>query len=249
VIVKQSRDIQRLTEAGKVAAEVMAEMAKSVRPGIATGKLDRIAETMIRRYGAESAPRYFYKFPGTTCISILPVVAHGIPGNYRIRPGDVVNIDVSVFLEGFCADTGMTIAVEPQTDLVKEVCRTASGALAEVIGMIRPGLPVSEIGKTVQTKARRHGLTVIKNLCGHGLGPTLHEDPETILNFYSRREKRRFSEGQVVAIEPFISSEGEYVREQKDGWGLAVSGGSLAAQYEHTLILMKNETIITTKRA
>jgi methionyl aminopeptidase len=249
VVVRRSGDIRGLIEAGKVAAEVIAEMAKKLKPGVTTGELDSLGEDMIRRYGAKSAPRYFYQFPGATCISVLPVVAHGVPGNQRIRPGDVVNIDGSVYLKGFCADTGMTVLAEPKNVAAHKICHAASAALKQAVRILRPGISANEVGKTVQAEADRRGLKVIRNLCGHGLGTALHEAPESILNFYSSHEKGRLAEGQVVAIEPFISSDAEYVDEKGDGWGLTVPQGCLVAQYEHTLILLKSGTIVTTERA
>jgi methionyl aminopeptidase len=249
VVVRRSGDIRGLIEAGKVAAEAAAEMAKRLKPGVTTGQLDGVGENVIRRYGAEPAPRYFYRFPGATCVSVLPVIAHGIPGNQRIRPGDVVNIDVSVYLKGFCADMGMTVLVEPKNVAAHRICRVASAALRQAIKVVKPRVLINEVGRVVQAEAERHGLTVIKNLCGHGLGATLHEAPEYIVNFYNVREKSRFTEGQVVAIEPFVSSSAEYVGEKGDGWGLTVPRGCWVAQYEHTLILLKDETIVTTERA
>ncbi|MDR1206671.1 MAG: type I methionyl aminopeptidase [Peptococcaceae bacterium] len=249
MVVRHSGDIRGLVEAGKVAAETVAEMAKKLRPGVTTGQLDGVGEGVIKRYGAESAPRYFYRFPGATCVSVLPVIAHGIPGDQRIRPGDVVNIDVSVYLNGFCADTGMTVLVEPKNVAAHKICRAASAALKQAIKIVKPRVLINEVGKVVQAEAERHGLKVVRNICGHGLGATLHEAPEYIINFYNAREKSRFAEGQVVAIEPFISSGAEYAKEKGDGWGLTVPRGCWVAQYEHTLILLKDETVVTTARA
>ena len=249
MIAKRPKDIRGLIEAGKVAAETLSEMSKRVSPGTTTIELDRIADGIFARYGAESAPRYFYNFPGATCISIAPVAAHGIPGDCRIQEGDLVNIDVSVVLKGFCADTGMTIAVEPVTEAAQKVCETATIALAHVIQTSAPGMRVSDIGRMIETTARDHGMSTIKNLSGHGLGKKLHEPPRNILNFFAESEKTVLAEGQVIAVEPFISSNDEYVQDTGDGWGLTASEGVLVAQYEHTLILMKGETIITTRRA
>jgi methionyl aminopeptidase len=143
----------------------------------------------------------------------------------------------------------MTILVEPKNVAAHKICRAASAALKRAVKIVKPGVLINEVGKAVQSEAERNGLKVVKNLCGHGLGATLHEPPEYIVNFYNPREKSRFEEGQVIAIEPFISSGAEYVREKGDGWGLTVPRGCWVAQYEHTLILLRDETIVTTKRA
>ena len=248
MIVKTDKDIKGILEAGKIAGEVLHKMAQRIRPGITTGQLDRIGEEIMIRYGARSAPKVAYSFPGATCISILPEVAHGIPGDRQIKAGDMVNIDVSVERNGYFADTGMSIPVESEDQNAFEICRISREARAAAIGAAKPGGKVNEIGKAVEMVANEYGMTVIKNLCGHGLGRRLHEAPENILNYYSRQERGKLNPGQVIAIEPFISEGPEAVENSGyNEWALVVPKGYYVAQFEHTLIVTEEGNILATE--
>ena len=247
MIVKTDKDLYGILEAGKIAVEALYKMAARLRPGITTGQLDKIGEGVIMRYGARSAPMVSYSFPGATCISILPEVAHGIPGDRKIEAGEMVNIDVSVELNGYFADTGMSIPVEIDDPRVQRICKICLEAREAAIAAARPGGRVNEIGKAVERVARSYGMTMIKNLCGHGLGRKLHEAPECILNYYSKYEKGKLNPGQVIALEPFISEGPEKVENcGYNEWALVVPPGFYVAQYEHTIIVEENGNILAT---
>ncbi|MCL2121858.1 MAG: type I methionyl aminopeptidase [Clostridiales bacterium] len=248
MIVQSKRDIQGILEAGKVAAEIMHKMADRLRPGISTGQLDKIGEEMMIRHGAKSAPMLLYSFPGATCISVLPEVAHGIPGSRQIQAGDLVNIDVSIELHGYFADTGMSIAVEIEDEKVHELCRICLEAREAAIAAAKPGGKVNRIGNAVEQVAKSYDLTVIKNLCGHGLGRSLHEAPENILNYYSRQERNRLSQGQVIALEPFVSEGPDMVTNcGYNEWALVVPEGFRVAQFEHTIIVLEDGNLVATE--
>ena len=247
MIVRNDKDIKGILEAGKIAAEVLQKMVARIRPGITTSQLDRIGEELMIRYGAKSAPRTEYKFPGATCISILPEVAHGIPGSRIIKAGDMVNIDVSIVLNGYYCDTGMSIPLEIEDPRALKICEVSRAARDAAIASAKPGGKINDVGKAVETLANAHGYTVIKNLCGHGLGKALHESPSNILNYFSKHERGKFSPGQVIALEPFISEGPEHVQDGGyNEWALVVPPGYYVAQYEHTIILLENNTIIAT---
>ncbi|MCL1805593.1 MAG: type I methionyl aminopeptidase [Clostridiales bacterium] len=247
MIVKTDKDLQGILEAGKIAAEVMHKMASRIRPGITTGQLDRIGEEAMKRYGARSAPQVSYSFPGATCISVLPEVAHGIPGSRQIKAGQMVNIDVSVELNGYFADTGMSIPVEIEDPKVHRLCEICLEARDAAIEAAKPGRRINEIGRAVEGVAKSYGMTMIKNLCGHGLGRKLHEAPECILNYYSRQERGRLSSGHVIALEPFISEGPETVENcGYDEWALVVPPGFYVAQFEHTVIVAEDGNILAT---
>ena len=247
MIVRNYKDIQGILEAGKVAAEVLAKMVSRIRPGMSTGQLDRIGEEAMLRLGAASAPKEAYKFPGATCISILPEVAHGIPGSRIIKAGDMVNIDVSVVYNGYYSDTGMSVPVELDDPRALRICQVSKAARDVAIAAAKPGRKINEVGRAVEAFAREQGYTVIKNLCGHGLGRTLHESPSNILNYYSKQEKGTFAVGQVIALEPFISEKPEMVQDGGyNEWVLVVPEGFYVAQHEHTIILFENETVVAT---
>jgi len=247
MIITSDKDLKGIVEAGKVAGEVLRKMVSRCRPGITTGQLDRIGEELMHHYGARSAPRVMYNFPGATNISIIPEIAHGIPGDRVIEPGTMVNIDVSIELNGYYGDNGMSIPVELDDPDALKVLSAAKEARAAAIAAAKPGGRLNEIGKAVEEVAAKHNLTILKNLCGHGVGHSLHEYPDLILNYYNRFERTKLACNQVIALEPFIS-DGPW--EVKDGgyddWTLVVPKGHWAAQFEHTIIVVEGNNIITT---
>jgi methionyl aminopeptidase len=188
-----------------------------------------------------------YNFPGATCISILPEVAHGIPGSRLIAAGDMVNIDVSVELNGYFADTGMSVPVEIEDPKAQRMCRICLEAREAAVAAAKPGGKINEIGKAVEGVAKFYGMTMIKNLCGHGLGRKLHEAPECILNYYSKQEKGKLNHGQVIALEPFISEAPDTVENcGYNDWALVVPPGFYVVQFEHTVIVGEKGNILAT---
>ena len=244
--IESQRDIEGLRRVGKVVAAVLQEMLDSIEPGMTTAELDDIGSRLLDRHGARSAPRVTYNFPGATCISVNEEAAHGIPGQRVIQPGDVVNVDVSAELDGYFADTGGTRVVPPSTPAKDLLCRATRRALREAIGEIRAGNKLNRIGKAIERVAKTHRLKVIKNLAGHGVGRSLHEDPESIVGYFEPRDSRVLQEGMVIAVEPFLSTKSTRVTEAADGWTLVGANGNLSAQYEHTLIVTRGEPIVVT---
>ena len=240
------REVEALKRAGKVAALVLQKMLSQVRPGITTLELDEIGEKEMTRYGARSAPRSQYRFPGATCISVNEEVAHGIPGQRKLQAGDKVNIDVSLELDGYFVDTGATVIIPPVSEEGDRLCRAAQSALKKALQAARAGQPLYEVGRAVEREARRFGFTVVKNLCGHGVGRALHEEPRHILNFYHPEQSEILKKGMVLAIEPFISTGEQFVEEAEDGWTLYAPHGSWVAQFEHTIIVTEQEPIVIT---
>jgi methionyl aminopeptidase len=244
--IETERDIDSLKRVGTVVAAVLREMLDSIEPGMTTAELDDIGSKLLDRHGARSAPRVMYNFPGATCISVNEEAAHGIPGPRVIRPGDVVNVDVSAELDEYFADTGGTRVVPPSTPLKDRLCRATRLALNEAVAEARAGAKINRIGKAVQRVARMHELKIIKNLAGHGVGRSLHEEPDSIAGYFEPRDTRELKEGMVIAIEPFLSTKSTFVEEAEDGWTLVGAEGSLSAQYEHTLIVTRGQPIVLT---
>lgn len=240
-------ELSGLKKVGEAVARTLAGMIDYLQPGITTAELDRLGEELLKKYGARSAPKLVYNFPGATCISVNNQVAHGIPGLHKIKRGDLINIDVSAELNGYFADTGASVPVGRPSLLLNELCACARRALHRAIETAGVGVPINAIGRVIEQEAYRAGFTVIKNLCGHGLGRTLHEEPVNILNFYYASDQRQLQEGQVIAIEPFISTGPELVDEAGDGWTLTVPRGSLVAQFEHTVVIAKNKPVVITQ--
>jgi methionyl aminopeptidase len=217
-----------------------------VAPGVSTGELDVIGRDVLRSHGARSAPQVARGFPGATCISINDEAAHGIPsGLRRLREGDLVNVDVSAELDGYWADTGASApvgAVDPVAARLLEATRLAN---RDALAAARAGRPLRHIGRAVQRRARRHGFTVITNLCGHGVGGDLHEPPQ-VASIEDRNDRTILWEGLVLAVEPFLSTGASYVVEDRDGWTLRTPDASLSAQYEHTIVVTNGAPLVLT---
>ena len=244
--VGSQRDIEGVLNAGKVVARVRDAMLSAVEPGMTTAELDKLGGELLDRFGAKSAPRVTYNFPGATCISINEEVAHGIPGQRIIQAGDIVNVDVSAELEGYFADTGGTVVVPPVARLKARLCYVTRLALKRALAQARAGAPINRIGNAIEGTAKSRGFKVIKNLAGHGIGRSLHEEPEGIASYYDCFDTRRLRLGQVIAVEPFLSTKTTHVTEAKDGWTLVGHPENFSAQYEHTVIVTKGAPIVAT---
>lgn len=187
-----------------------------------------------------------YKFPGATCISISPVIAHGIPGSYVLQAGDLINIDVSAELDGYFGDTGASMVVAKRIPEIEKMFEATKSALNKAVQAAKAGAPLNGIGRTIQNEAKRKGYNVIYDLTGHGIGKSLHEDPSAIYNFHKPDDRRTLNEGLVLAIEPFLTTGRGRIVEEKDGWSLRTVDRTIAAQFEHTIIVTRNEPIILT---
>ncbi|WP_042148424.1 type I methionyl aminopeptidase [Paucisalibacillus sp. EB02] len=246
MIVKTEEDFNGLKEIGKICGAIRDELVQCTKPGITTKELDEIAAKMFEKAGAQSAPKGEYDFPGITCISVNEEVAHGIPGGRTIHEGDLVNIDVSGSKNGYFADTGISFVVGKGEEILQKICDVAKEAFDAGLEKVKPGSKTSALGKAVQNVAKKHGLTVIKNLTGHGVGRAIHEAPDHIFNYFSRWDDEILEEGMVIAFEPFISTlEEEVFLSEVDGWTY-LTDESFVAQYEHTIIVTKEGPIITT---
>lgn len=245
--VENQRDMDGILKTGKVVATVRDAMLASIEPGMTTAELDQLGANLLEHYGAKSAPKVTYNFPGATCISINEEAAHGVPGPRVIRAGDVVNVDVSAELEGYFADTGATMVVPPVSNLKARLCSATQLALKSALSVARADAPINRIGLAVENIAGAHNFKVIRDLGGHGIGRSLHEDPEGILSYYDPEDRRRLQPGQVIAIEPFLSTRSSHVVEAEDGWTLLCHPSNFSAQYEHTVIVTKGDPIVATR--
>lgn len=246
MIAKTEEDFKGLKEIGRICGAIRDELVAQTKVGITTKELDNIAKTLFEEMEAQSAPKETYDFPGYTCISVNEEVAHGIPGDRVIQEGDIVNIDVSASKNGYFADTGISIVVGEGYPEKEKVCDVAQEAFYAGLKKAKPGSRKSGLGKAVHNTAKRHGLTVIKDLTGHGIGRSIHESPDYIFNYFTRSDDELLKDGMVIAFEPFISTREEsIIQSTKDDWTL-LTRNSLVAQYEHTVIITKDGPIITT---
>ena len=246
MIIKNSADMDGMQRASYISAVARQAMLDQIAPGITTLELDEVARKILKDHDALSAPEHFYDFPGCTCISVNEEVAHGIPGNRVLKVGDKVNVDVSTVFDGYCGDTGATVFVGETTEERQRLLAASEEALLRGIMEAQSGALLNRIGGAIFQAARKNGFNVIKNLCGHGIGKSLHEEPGEVLNYLDRNQKYRLPEGVVLAIETFISEGDEFVKEGSDGWTLTTPNKSWTVQFEHTVVVTKKGPQILT---
>ncbi|CAG0996050.1 methionyl aminopeptidase [Anaerolineales bacterium] len=246
MIVEHEEDIAGLKAIGHICAGTLRTMMEAVQPGMTTMELDEIGREVLDKAGANSAPVSLYKFPGITCISVSPVIAHGIPSDHVLREGQLINIDVSAEMNGYFGDTGASMVVAMHVPEYEKIIAAAKSALEKAVQVARTGQTINSIGKAVQGVARRNGYGVIYDLTGHGIGRHLHEEPVQVFNHFKPRDRYVLKEGLVLAIEPFLTTGKGHVVEEADGWSLRTTDRTIAAQFEHTIIVTKDEPIILT---
>lgn len=240
------KDIQHLKAIGRICAETLRRMMDATRAGMTTRELDEVGRAFLETEGARSAPQVMYKFPGATCISVSPVIAHGIPNGHVLQEGELIHIDVSAELDGYYADTGASLVVSKRDRNFEKLIEATKGTLKKALHAAKAGNPLNGIGRTVENEARKRGYNVIYDLTGHGIGRKLHEEPKEIFNFYNPRDQRLLHEGLVLAVEPFLTTGVGRVTEMRDGWSLRTADNAIAAQFEHTIVVTKDEPIILT---
>lgn len=246
--ISNDKELAALSRIGSIVARCRDAMCAHAQVGMSTRELDAFGEAFLSREGARSAPRVMYDFPGATCISINEEIAHGIPGDRLIEAGDVVNIDVSAELDGYYSDTGFTITMPPHDPKLVKLVDATKNALERALDVIRADRRFNEVGRILQAQADRGGYGVIKNLGGHGIGKSLHEQPEFIAGYNDPNDHRRFELGQVITIEPFFSNgPSTWAREADDGWTLLNKPGRRSAQFEHTMVVTEGAPLILTR--
>lgn len=231
----------------KAVAYTLKEMRNFAKPGMSTKQLDDFGGEILKDFGAKSAPRLTYNFPGWTCICVNQEIAHGIPHSKKIlAEGDLVNIDVSAELNGYWSDNGGSFVLGNDLNNHNVLVNASKDILKKAINNIRGGIRISEIGRLIETEARKSGFRVIKNLTGHGVGRSLHEAPHDIANYYDRWNHDRFKKNTTVAIETFISTASNLAETEDDGWTLTGNKGGFVAQHEHTIMVTGDKPIILT---
>lgn len=236
--------MQRVSEA---VAQTLRAMREYAQPGMSTKAVDAYGASILQEFGARSAPYETYQFPGWTCISVNEEIAHGIPSGKRIlQEGDLVNIDVSAELGGYWSDNGGSFVLGEDKHGHGALVQASKDILQKAIYSVKGGVRIADMGTLIEREARKRGLGVIRNLAGHGIGRSLHEAPDNILNYGDRANRDRFKKNSVVAIETFISTRSSIAVEQNDGWTLVGNKGGFTAQHEHTIIITDGEPIILT---
>ena len=237
--------MQKASEAVAYALKKMRNFAKA---GISTKELDDFGGKILEEMGAKSAPYLTYGFPGYTCISVNNEFCHGIPSEKTIlKEGDLINIDVSAELDGYWSDNGGSFVIGEDINHHQKLIDASKEILKKAISNIKGGVRISDIGHLMETEAKKRGYKIIKNLTGHGVGRSLHEEPHEIANYRDRFNTQRFKKNSVVAIETFISTTSTIADTQKDGWTMVGNKGGFMAQHEHTIVVTDGKPMILTE--
>lgn len=246
--IKQESELIGMKKASEAVAHTLKEMREFAKPGMTTKELDEYGGKILSDLGAKSAPYLTYGFPGWTCISVNNEFCHGIPSERRIlKEGDLINIDVSAELDGFWSDNGGSFVIGEDKNGHQKLVDASKDILQKAINNIKGGVKISDIGYLIETEAKKRGYKVIKNLGGHGIGRSLHEQPDELLNYKNRFDQRRFKKNSVVAIETFISTTSSQAVELNDGWTMVGNKGGFMAQHEHTIVVTEGKPIILTE--
>jgi methionyl aminopeptidase len=246
--ITKEAELAGMKKVSEAVAHTLREMSHYAQPGMTTKQLDNYGAKILSNFGARSAPYQTYGFPGWTCISVNNEFCHGVPSDKKIlKEGDLINIDVSAELDGFYSDNGNSFVLGEDINHYQKLVDASKEILHKAIYNIKGGVLISDIGHLIETEAKKRGYKVIKNLTGHGVGRSLHEEPSEIANFRDRSNLTRFRKNSVVAIETFISTISTYAETLNDGWTMVGDKGGFMAQHEHTIVVTDGTPIILTE--
>lgn len=246
ITIKSSREIELMTESGRILEIVHTELAKAIHPGISTKEIDRLGEEIIRSYGCTPSFLNYNGYPASICVSVNEEVVHGIPSKKRIlREGDIVSLDAGVIYKGYHSDAARTHAVGQISEEAQKLIDVTRECFFEGIKYAREGNHLFDISRAVGRYAESRGYGVVRDLCGHGVGTNLHEAPE-IPNFEKKRKGVLLKAGMTLAIEPMINMGGWEVDWLDDGWTVVTRDGSLSAHYENTVLVTDGEPRLLT---
>lgn len=236
IIIKNERELGLMRAAGAVAGSVLDDVAAFIAPGVSTKEIDEFAAARIRHYGARSAFLGYRKYPCNICISVNEQVVHGLAGQRRVQFGDIISLDVGVMFQGFIGDTARTVAVGGCDLQAQKLIDVTEKALYEGISQAVAGNRVSDISRAVQECVESHGFSVVREFVGHGVGRTVHEDPQ-VPNFVDGKSSPKLRAGMTIAIEPMVNAGKPGVRVLGDGWTVVTADGLPSAHFEHTVII------------
>lgn len=244
IYLKSESEIERMRESAQLVSLTLAEVAKHIEPGVQTAKLDQIAEDFIKEHDARPAFKGYgppnNPFPGTLCISVNEQVVHGFPGKYRLKEGDIVSVDCGVEKNGYFGDHAYTFVVGDCDDETMKLLRTTLESLYKGIEQAVHGNKIGDISNAVQTHCEKEGYGVVRDLVGHGIGKSMHEDP-SVPNYGRKGRGDRLRSGMALAIEPMITMGTWKVKTLEDGWTVVTADNSLAAHYEHDVVIRDGE--------
>jgi methionyl aminopeptidase len=242
VTIKTEEDIARMRVAGRLAAEVLDYITPHVQPGVTTGELDRLChDYIVNVQGAVPAPLNYAPpgyppYPKSVCTSVNHVVCHGVPGDKRLKAGDILNIDITVIKDGFHGDTSRMFFVRPASIQARRLCEVTYDCMWRGIRAVRHGARLGDIGHAIQTHAERQGYSVVREFCGHGIGRKFHEEPQ-VLHYGHAGTGMPLQRGMIFTVEPMINAGRPDIRQMADGWTIVTKDHSLSAQWEHTVLV------------
>lgn len=247
ITIKSEREIELMREAGMMVSKTHQYLKPFIKEGITTAELDRLAEDYIRKMGGVPTCKGYEGFPATLCTSVNDEVVHGIPSKRKLKNGDIITIDMVIGYKGYQGDAAWTYAVGEISDDKKYLMEYTEKALYEGIKMVKPGNHIGDIANAIEQYAKAHHLGVVRELCGHGIGAEMHEDPE-VPNFGHSGEGARLREGMVICIEPMLNLGTAHIYQLEDGWTIKTDDGKPSAHFEHTVLVTKDGYEILTPR-
>jgi methionyl aminopeptidase len=236
ILRKTPEELDKIAAAGDILVRCHEILKSKARPGVTTKQLDEAAERFIRSQGAEPAFKGYRGFPGSICASPNSMVVHGIPGPYRLERGDIISIDVGVVLDGWVADAARTFPVGPISPVAEKLLDVTRASLFDAVEHCNAGGRLGDVSHAVQERVEAEGLAIVRSLVGHGVGRSMHEDPQ-VPNYGEPGKGPRLEEGMVLAIEPMVNAGRHMVRMGDDGWAIYSQDGSLAAHFEFTVAI------------
>ena len=247
IVCKSPAELGKMRTANQLVAQILEDLAAMVAPGVTTAHLDAVAEAKVRAAGAEPAFKGYRGYPATLCASVNEQVVHGIPSGKPLVAGDIVSLDMGVKLDGYYGDSAVTVPVGAVSEDVRALLRVTQEALAKGIAQVKIGGRVSDIGHAIQAYVEAHGFSVVREFVGHGIGASLHEEPQ-IANYGEPGRGPRLAEGMTLAIEPMVNMGRPAVKVLADGWTAVTKDGSLSAHFEHTVAVTKDGPLVLTIR-
>lgn len=246
ITIKTEEEIKIMRESGRILAYAVKELEKMAKPGVTTLELDRAAEALILSKGGKPGFKNYDGFPYSLCASVNETVVHGYPSNYVLKNGDIIGLDLGVVYKGYNSDMAVTIPIGEVSFEAKRLINVTKKSLRLGIKKAKVGNTVGDIGNTVQRFIEDQGFGVIRDLCGHGIGKELHEDPK-IPNYGKRGGAEKLVEGMVICIEPMVTMGDYRIKTAPDGYGFATKDNSLSAHFEHTIAITKKGPVVLTE--
>ncbi|MDD5144945.1 MAG: type I methionyl aminopeptidase [Candidatus Pacebacteria bacterium] len=245
IFLKNSEEIKVMAQGGQILSQILGEVRKEVRDGVATKYLNEVAENLILKYGGEPSFKGYGGYPAALCVSINEEIVHGVPSERKLKEGDIVSLDIGIKHKGYHTDMAITVPVGKIPPEVEMLLRVTRETLRVELSEVKIGNTLGDVGNIAQKYVEKQGFSVIRDLCGHGIGKELHEDPQ-ILNYGDRHTGPKFREGMVFCLEPMVSMGDYRIKKMRDGFGYATKDDSLSAHFEQTIALTHQGWLILT---